>query len=146
MASALSRDSNLHVIPPLDETTGVGFILSAPDVGAGQNTSGVNPGTTALPSVSSRRLVRWEGLSGSEEVHPTGAQTKIRRVLGYFHAGGMLRVYRNYPAVVSAWSVSNPEGYDDIVPAEHGSGAYPWFSAGDMLRHLFILEGITVAH
>lgn len=137
---ALAKDAHLEVVPLLDEGA-VGVVLSGDAVS-------FDTGRTvgrALPANNTRRLVSFEGISTGEGLFPTTAQTKVRRLLNYFHAGGALRVYRKYPTVLTAWSTSNPEGYDDIVPLDSGAGDYSWFDA-TMTRHTFKVEGVTLGN
>lgn len=136
---ALERDGNLYVLPLLDELPETHLFSSDADVTDTGYTYG-----TALPGSGTKRGVAFEGLSGDEEIYPTASDTNLRRLLNYFYSGGSIRVYRNYPAIVAAWSDIVHDGYDDITPAETGAAAdYPWFSASSFRRYTFKIEGVT---
>lgn len=134
----LERDGNVYILPLLDELPESHVMSSDADVTDTGYTYG-----TALPGTT-KRVVAWEGLSGDEEIYPTATDTNLRRLLNYFYSGGSIRVYRNYPAVVSAWSTLTLDGYDDITPLDTGAAAdYPWFGASSFRRYTFKIEGVT---
>lgn len=146
---ALERDGNVYVLPLLDELPEVHLFSSDADATDTGYTFG-----RPLPTVSTfssylyegvvKRLVSFEGLSGDEEIYPAAADTNLRRLLNYFYSGGSVRVYRNYPAVLSVWYPGTLDGYDDIVPSETGSEtSYPWFGASSFRRYTFKIEGVT---
>lgn len=136
---ALERDGNVYILPLLDELPESHVMSSDADVTDTGYTHG-----TAIPGMGTKRVVSWEGLSGDEEIYPTASDTNLRRLLNYFHSGGSIRVYRNYPAIISAWSPLIPDGYDDIVPADTGAEAdYPWLGASSFRRYTFKIEGVT---
>ena len=146
---ALARDANFYPIPLLDEGPEKATYPSIADSTETGFTYGTGlPGSYDPDGFGSipigKRIVTFEGLSGDEEPFPTASDAMLRRLLNYFHAGGAIRVYRNYPTVVSEWYYDTPHGYDDVVPAEHGSGDYGWFSASSFRRHTFKIEGLVV--
>lgn len=141
---ALERDGNVYVLPLLDELPEVHLFSSDADATDTGYTFGRPLPATASSYGVVKRLVSFEGLSGDEEIYPTAAETNLRRALNYFHSGGSIRVYRNYPAVLSVWDPDTLDGYDDIVPADTGAAVdYPWFGASSFRRYTFKIEGVT---
>ncbi|MEK9721979.1 MAG: hypothetical protein VW405_00665 [Rhodospirillaceae bacterium] len=135
---ALERDGNVYVIPLLDELPEMHVMSSDADVTDTGYTYG-----TAMPGAT-KRVVSFEGLSGDEEVYPTTSGTTLRRALDYFYSGGSIRVYRNYPSVISEWHALNLDGYDDIVPADSSAAAdYPWFADTSFRRFTFKIVGVA---
>lgn len=122
----LARDSHLVNVPLLDEDA-VGFVLST----TAERTDVARTVGRPLPSGSTRRVVTFRGIDGDVDI------------LRYWQAGGALRVFRNYPAVVTAWSTSNDEGYDDIVPLEAEAVTWDWQDPYSMDSIAFVLEGIA---
>lgn len=140
---ALERDGNVYVLPLLDELPEAHVMSSDADVTDTGYTYG-RPLPSSSYTGATKRVVSFEGLSGDEEIYPAAADTNLRRVLNYFYSGGSIRIYRNYPAVISVWSPTVLDGYDDITPADTGSGGnYPWFGASSFRRYTFSIAGVT---
>lgn len=98
----------------------------------------------ALPSGSYRNVFFFHGISNKEEYIPTyGTDVDTRRILDQFYAGGELRVYRDFPADLTAWTEINTNGYSDITSMKVGDEMYPWFD-NTMTRFSFDLVGVGV--
>ena len=95
----------------------------------------------AIPSDSTNRVLTFQGVTGKEEVFPGDTDNNLRKELNLFFAGAPLRVYRNWPAVVTAWTPTNPNGYDDVC-ADGDGGTYEW---NDRVigRYKFTIRGIA---
>lgn len=137
---SLARDTNLELVPLLDETP-PSFVMSH---SLERFDGGHVSGELSQPASRTRRVFHLNGISAKEEVVPSRTQTKVRRLLNYFHAGGQLRVYRLYPGVPTAWSTTNTLGYSDIVPDDVGRGNYAFYTPA-LTQHTFDLDGLEVA-
>ena len=99
---------------------------------------------TPQASGANGRLLKFEGVSGVETLVPSSMTGAARAVSDAFHEGATVRVYRDWPGNISAWSSSNLDGYDDVVQMDGGADlTYEW--AGEvMARHRFTIEGVAV--
>jgi len=132
----LARDSHLYVVPLLDEDA-AGYVIS-------HNIQNFDNGVVAAeldaPSNNEVRLVRFDGVSNKEALFSTSS---IRKLLNYYSGGGLVRTYRLYPSVVTAWSTTNYFGYSDMVSDNPGSGNYTWNDPA-MNSLEFKLQGLEV--
>lgn len=136
---ALAQDAHLYVLPLLDEDAAgyeISHVIEAFD-------NGIVAGELDQPADNEIRILSFDGVSANEEIYPTLAQTKLRRLLNYFAGGGQLRVYRLYPSVVTPWAQTNYFGYSDIVANNLGSASYAWNNPA-MRSHDFKLQGVDV--
>ena len=122
---ALARDGHVEVVPLLDEEP-TGYLFSH-DVELSD--TGYMFGNANLPSARHVELFVFRGISQNEDLIPSPTATNLRKLLGYFYAGGRIRVYRKYPSVLTAWDPSSNEfGYSDIVPESPGGQTLDWFA------------------
>ena len=134
---ALSTDSHLEVIPLLFEqphSYHISYDLERFD-------NGTVSGDLDQPEDRERECFKFEGISNRLPAHP---QDSLRTTLDYFQSGGQVRVYRMYPANLTAWdATSNETGYSDMVPEDAASAEYPWFGP-TLTVYSFTLEGVAV--
>lgn len=136
---ALARDTNLVVLPLLNEDAASYDISSSLEL----FDNGHVTGELDAPADNEVRLLRFDGLSNKEALYPVSGDIVLRRILDYFCGGGVLRVYRLYPSVVSQWTTTNTLGYSDIVPDRPEVLSYDW-NDPSMRRYNFKLEGVEV--
>lgn len=106
-----------------------------------------------LPANNHVKVFLFKGVSGKEGYLPLLTETDTRRVLDKFNNGGELRVYRNFPVDLTAWTMPdnlaagaayhNSDGYSDITPCEIREASYGWFD-NVMMRFEFTIEGTEV--
>lgn len=136
---ALGRDGNLVVLDLLDEDPADYEISSSLELFDNGHVSG----ELDAPANNEVRVLTFNGVSNKETLYPASGDTVLRNVLDYFCGGGVIRVFRLYPAVTSTWSTSNPYGYSDIVAANPETLSYAWNDPA-MRRYNFQLEGVEV--
>lgn len=136
---ALARDTHLEIIPLLDEAP-ASFVMSHV---IDRFDSGHVLGELSQPDDRQRRIFYFDGISAREEVTPLETETKLRRLLDYYFAGGQLRTYRLYPSVTTEWATNNLFGYSDMVEENISSADYAWFEPA-MRVHSFTMKGLQV--
>lgn len=134
---ALANDSHLEVVPLLFEDPH-GYTMSYE---VERFDSGWVLGSLDVPASREREVFHFKGISPSYALF--AGSTAIRRILDYYFAGGQIRVYRDYPANVTAWTVDNPSGYSDIVKLDPGGSSYPWYNPA-MTIFSFDLDGVAI--
>ena len=135
----LAQDSHLYVLPLLDEEPAsyeISHVLEVFD-------NGHVASELEAPDNNENRVLTFAGISASEELYPTLAQKKLRRLLNAYASGKQLRVFRLYPSVVTAWSQTNYFGYSDIVADSLSTMSYNWNNPA-MTQHEFKLSGVDV--
>lgn len=131
-------DSHVVVVPLVDEAPH-GYVMS-------YSLTRVDSGAIAgddldAPADREREVFHFKAISDSAD--PVEYST-LNAMLGRYTSGGLLRVYRMYPANLVAWDPdSNPAGYSDIVQMEAGNLSLPWYNHG-MTRFAFDLDGVAV--
>jgi hypothetical protein len=97
-----------------------------------------------LPTGSYRHVFFFHGISNKEEYIPTPAtDADTRKVMDQFYAGGELRVYRDFPADLTAWTETNSNGYSDVTASKPGDEMYLWRD-NVMARSNFEIVGVEV--
>ena len=91
---------------------------------------------TVLPTLSTRRSLKFAGVSNKNDA-------TLVSVLRSFYEGSPIRVYRDWPGVLTPWSTTNLGGYDDIL-AEVEEHMLPWFGSTQD-RFTFDLAGTEIA-
>ena len=104
--------------------------------------SGAVAGTLGMPSSRERELFHIQGISDDTTLYSNVSST-MRSLMDYYLSGGQLRVYRLYPANLTAWSTDNEFGYSDIIQQSPGGGSYPWFN-NKMTVFNFDIDGVSV--
>ncbi len=132
---ALLVDSNLAVVPLLDERP-LGYVFSQH---AERSDTGYMFGSPTLVNSRAVTTMGFDGISPNAE--PTTIDS-ARRVLNRFQAGARMRVYRRYPAVVTAWTGADDEGYSDLVVRDQGGTDRGWYAS--MRSFAFIINGLAV--
>lgn len=134
---SLAQDSHLEIIPLMWEDPH-SYTMSY-DVE--KYDSGHVRGDLDMPADREREVFHFKGISSTNSVYPTPG---IKTLLDYYLCGGQIRVYRMYPANLSAWDAeTNETGYSDIIEKEVNGGSYPWYNVG-MTIFSFDLDGVAV--
>lgn len=98
----------------------------------------------AKPDNANGRMIRFSGVSSQEANVPSSEVGTMRYVQDYFLSGGALRVYRDWPSTLTAWTDTNTDGYDDIVT--YGQGTERTYKKhGEILTQMdFEFQGVAV--
>lgn len=130
-------DSHVVTIPLVDEAPH-GYVMS---YSLNKADSGIVLGDDLdAPADRERELFHFKCISDSAD--PVTYST-LNAMLGRYVSGGVLRVYRMYPANLTAWDDSNLNGYSDIAQLEAGNMSLPWYNHG-MTRFAFDLDGVAI--
>jgi len=131
-------DTHLVTIPLVDEAPH-SYVMSYSLERA--NSGAIIADDLDAPDDREREVFHFRAISDEADVTE---YSTLNGMLSRYVSGGQLRVYRMYPANLSAWDAdTNPNGYSDIVQLDASNMSLPWYNNG-MTRFSFDLIGVAV--